>query len=227
MSTTSICFDGNAEIPNLPEHSPFPCNVLARSRMLHTARCLAVTQNAAIANSEERERGLALYRQGKFNEASKVFRKAVDKNRADCEGWYHLGVALLQQPKEIKNASRAFETALKLKPNFAAAHAGLSYTLLARNKSSEAIREANAALSIDPRIVDAHYVIGVAHLRAGAKEEAVQRAETLISLDPRFAPAYLLKSQALTIFFEDAMVLPKPGNHLKFAKLAIGKQLRR
>ena len=166
-------------------------------------------QSATVANLDERERGLAFYKQGKFADAAKAFRKAVDQNKSDHEGWYHLGVALLQHPKEIKNASKAFETALKLKPNFAAAHAGLSYALLARNKSSEAIREASAALSIDPGIVDAHYVIGVAHLRAGAKEAALQEAEAVIRLDPRFAPAYLLKSQALTSFLGDVMVLPK------------------
>lgn len=170
----------------------------------------AATQSAAIATPEERNHGLALYKQGKFADAAKVFRKAVDKNKSDDEGWYYLGLALLQQPKETKNASKAFETAIKLRPNFAAAHAGLSYSLLARNKSSEAIREANLALSIDPKTVDAHYVIGVAHLRAGAKEAALQEAETVIKLNPQGAAAYLLKSQALTSFFGDAMVITKP-----------------
>lgn len=170
----------------------------------------AVAQSAATANADERAHGLALYKQGKFADAAKVFRKAVDKNKSDDEGWYYLGLALLQQPKETKNASKAFETAIKLRPNFAAAHAGLSYSLLARNKSSEAIREANLALSIDPKTVDAHYVIGVAHLRAGAKEAALQEAETVIKLNPQGAAAYLLKSQALTSFFGDAMVITKP-----------------
>jgi tetratricopeptide (TPR) repeat protein len=169
----------------------------------------AVTQGAAMPSSEERERGIVLYKQGKFADAAKVFRTAVEKNKSDAEGWYYLGLALMQQPKEIKNASKAFETGLKLRPNFAAAHAGLSYALLLRNKSSEAIREAKVALSIDASTVDAHYVIGVVRLRAGAKEEALQKAETIIKLNPQGAAAYLLKSQALTSFFGDAMVLNK------------------
>jgi tetratricopeptide (TPR) repeat protein len=169
----------------------------------------AITQTAATPGAEERNRGLALYKQGNFADAAKVFRKAVEKNKPDHEGWYYLGLALLQQSKELKNATKAFETATRLSPNFAAAHAGLSYAFLLRNKSSDAIREANLALSIDPNIVDAHYVIGVAHLRAGAKELALQEAETVIKLNPQGAAAYLLKSQALTSFFGDAMVLTK------------------
>lgn len=169
----------------------------------------AITQNPIIADAAETESGLELYQQGKFADAAKVFRKMVGKNKSDHQGWFYLGMALLQQPKEVKNASRAFETALKLKPDFAAAHGGLSYALMVRNKSSEAIREANVALSIDPKVIDAHYVLGIAHLRAGAKEAALQEAEAVIKLNPRLAAAYLLKSQALTSFLGDAMIMPK------------------
>ncbi len=166
----------------------------------------AVTQSAAIANAEERDHGLVLNKQGKFAEAAKVFRKAVERNKSDGEAWYYLGLAFLQQPQETKNASKAFETALKLKPNFAAAHGALSYALMIRNKSSEAIREANLALSMDPQTIEAHYVLGVVHLRAGAKEAALQEAEIVIKLAPQLAAAYLLKSQAITSFLGDALV---------------------
>lgn len=141
-----------------------------------------------VANAEERQRGIELYRQEKFAEAAKLLRKALKKSYSDDEGWHYLGLALLRQPKELKEASKAFEIALKLRPNFAAAHAGLSYSLLRRNKLSDAIREAQAALRIDPNTADAHYVIGVARLRAGAQEDALQQAEAAIKLNPQFAP---------------------------------------
>lgn len=158
-----------------------------------------------VANAEERQRGIELYRQEKFAEAAKLLRKALKKNHSDDEAWYYLGLALLHQPKEVKEASKALETALKLRPNFAAAHAGLSYSLLLRNKPSEAIREAQAALSIEPGFVDAHYVIGVARLRTGHREEALQQAEAAIKLNPQFALGYLLKSQALASFLGDVL----------------------
>jgi tetratricopeptide (TPR) repeat protein len=148
-------------------------------------------------NNEERQRGIELYNQQKYVAASDILKKAVEHNKKDDEGWSYLGLALLHQPKRIKEASKAFETALKLRPNSGIAHVGLGYSFLIRNKSSDAVREAQAALSIEPNIVDAHYIIGVARLRAGAQEEALQQAETAIKMDANFASAYLLKSQAL------------------------------
>lgn len=168
---------------------------------LSPLHAVAVMQGTAIASAEERERGIALYQQGEFADAAKVFRKALSKNKSDHEGWYYLGMTLLQQqPKEVKNAAKAFETAVKLRPGFAAAHLGLGYVFLLQNKPSDAIREASAALNIDPNLRDAHYFLGVQRLRAGANEEALKHAEAIIKLDPKFASAYLLKSQALTGF---------------------------
>jgi tetratricopeptide (TPR) repeat protein len=120
----------------------------------------------------------------------------------DAEGWYQLGLALMQvqQSKEVNDASKAFETALKLRPNFAVAHVGLGHVFLLRNKASDAISEAENALRIDPKIPDAYYVLGAAQLRASAGAEALKNAETIIKLNPQFPLAYLLKSQALLSF---------------------------
>lgn len=154
-------------------------------------------QSASIPGAEERERGIDLYRKARFIEAGQVLKKAVDKNKADEQSWYYLGLALLQNPKEIKNASKAFETSIKLRPDFAAAHAGLSYAFVARGKFPEALREAQATIRIDPGIANAHYIIGVVQLNAGAIEEALTAARTALRLNPNLAAAYLLQSEAL------------------------------
>ncbi len=157
-------------------------------------RAFAVTQ---ITPVPERERGIELLSQRKFKDASKIFRKAVEKNKTDPEGWYYLGMALLEQENETKNASKAFETALKLRPDFTAARTGLSYAFLLRNKLFEAMREAHAVLIGHPGIAEAHYIIGVVRLRSGAQDEALKEAGEAIRLNPQMAGAYLLKSQAL------------------------------
>ena len=122
---------------------------------------------------------------------------SVKKNATDELAWHYLGLALAQQPKELKNASKAFETAIKLRPDFAAAHASLSYVLLLRNKSSEALREAQSALAIQPGMAIAHHVVSVVRLNAGAFEEALTAAKEAIRLNPNLAVAYLVKSEAL------------------------------
>jgi len=153
-----------------------------------------------------RVRGIELYHQKKYSEAADVLKQAITKDKADADAWYYFGLALIADPKGLKDASKAFETAVKLRPNFAAAHTGLAYALMLRNKMDGAAREARAALEIDSAIGEPYYVLGVTRLRAGAREEALNNAEAAIKLQPSVAAAYLLKSQALVSFLGDALV---------------------
>ena len=153
-----------------------------------------------------RVRGIELYHQKNFSEAADVLKQAITKDKTDADAWYYYGLALIADPKGLKDASKAFETAVKLRPKFAAAHTGLAYALMLRNKMDGAAGEASAALEIDSTIGDAYYVLGVTRLRAGAREEALKNAEAAIKLQPNVAAAYLLKSQALVSFLGDALV---------------------
>lgn len=157
---------------------------------------------------EQRSRGIELYRQGKFVEAIKALQGAVKENKTDYEAWYYLGLAFFQQPKKIKDAVKAFETAIELRPQFAAAHTALAYASLRRNKSSEAVRQARAALSIDPNLSEPHYIIGVVHNKAGDPEEALNEAREAIRLNPNFSAAHLLKSQTLISAYANKAVGP-------------------
>jgi len=150
-----------------------------------------------LPNAENRLRGIELYRQGKFVEAIKSLQGAVKENKTDHEAWYYLGLAFFQQPKKLKDAVKAFETAISLHPQFAAAHIALSYASLRQNRFSEAVRESRAALSIDPKLPEPHYIIGLVHLKAGDPEEALNEAKETIRLNPNFSAAYVLKSMAL------------------------------
>ena len=149
------------------------------------------------AQANNRSRGIELYREKKFIEAAKLLRSVVKEDKTDHEAWYYLGLVLLPQPGKTKDAAKAFETALKLQPQFASAHTGLAYTALQLNRTSEAVRESRAALHLDPTLAEPHYVIGVVHIRASDPEEALSEANEAIRLNAEFAPAYLLKSQAL------------------------------
>lgn len=172
--------------------------LLFTPRAYSTSAPGAVVQTTPETNAGERKRGIELYRQQKVLEASRLLQKAVKENKADDEAWYYLGLALLHQPKKAKDAAKAFETAIKLRPGFAPTHLGLAYALLLRNKSTDAIREAQAALSIDRSLADAHYIIGVVRLASNEPEAALAEAREANRLNPKFPSAYLLKSQALS-----------------------------
>src|SRR5258705_3864286 len=166
----------------------------------------AFAQTGPADSSNLRLRGIDLYHQKNYNAAADVLKQAITQDKADADAWYYLGLALITDPKSWKESSKAFETAVKLRPNFAAAHTGFAYALMLRNKTDGAAREARAALELDSTIADAYYVLGVTRLRAGAREEALQNAEAAIKLQPNVAAAYLLKSQALVSFLGDVLV---------------------
>jgi tetratricopeptide (TPR) repeat protein len=170
---------------------------------------LAIFGFAQNPTSDELRRGIDLYKHRDYVAASETLKKVVERNKQDAEGWSYLGLSFLHQPKRIKEASKAFEQLLKLRPDSSTAHVGLAYSLLLRNKSPEAVREAGIALTADPNIAEAHYIIGVARLRAGDRQEALQEAENTIKLNSNFAEAYLLKSQALAYFFAPDVVLAR------------------
>src|SRR5688572_11121751 len=138
-----------------------------------TASMLQTSSSTASAN---RQRAIKLYQEGKSGEARDLLLDILQKDKADYLAWYYLGFALIQQEKP-KDASRAFESALKLRPHFAVAHSGLGYSLLFRNRFSEAIRAAEAGLKLEPNLADANYVIGVAHLRSDDQDKALRYAE--------------------------------------------------
>ncbi|MGI8917186.1 MAG: TonB family protein [Pyrinomonadaceae bacterium] len=156
-----------------------------------------LAQTSSAPGAVERQRGIELYRQNNFSAATQLLKNAVKKNDSDDEAWYYLGLALTHQLKELKSATKAFEKAIKLKPNSAAAHTGLSYVLLRRNKFSEALREAQTALKIEPGVANAHYIVGVVRLSELAFDDALSAANEAIRLNPKLAAAYLLKSESL------------------------------
>jgi TonB family protein len=166
---------------------------------------LAIVSSAQTDTAKQRLHGIELYNEKKYNEAAGLLKKAVKSNKADADAWYYLGLSLLQNPKALKDASKAFETATKLRPNSADMHIAFAYALLRRNKTDDAGREARAALHIQPS-GEAYYLLGAYFLRTGARDEAVRNAEMAIRLQPLYGPAYLLKSQALASFFGDVLI---------------------
>lgn len=177
--------------------------VIAAVLCLSTISAFAQTPPAT---ASARLRGIDLYQQKKYSEAADVLKQAIGKDKSDADAWYYLGLALITDPRSLKDASKSFETSVKLRPDFAGAHSGLAYALLLRDKTADAAREARKALAIDATIGDAYYILGVTRLRAGSREEALQNAETAIKLQPDVAQPYLLKSQALVNFMGEAVI---------------------
>ncbi|HKP47572.1 MAG TPA: tetratricopeptide repeat protein, partial [Pyrinomonadaceae bacterium] len=164
--------------------------------------CLGQTTDA----SPEFSSGVQLYQAHNYHDAVKQLKKAVKKSKDNADAWYYLGLALLKDPKSLKDGSKALETANALHLNWAPGLTAFAYALLLRNNLEDAKRKAEEALRLDDKNVEALYVVGVVHVRKGERDAGLKAAQAAIDLDPQFAPAHLLKSQALVTFSRDVLI---------------------
>jgi tetratricopeptide (TPR) repeat protein len=73
----------------------------------------AMAQQPAGGPSEDRDRGIQLYKQGDFPGAVKALRSATNKGKTDLSAWHWLGLALERQGKS-GDARKAHEKAARL-----------------------------------------------------------------------------------------------------------------
>ena len=156
----------------------------------------------AFAQQSERDKGIALYKQGDHAGAVRILQTAARQKatKTDGEVWNYLGLAQLNQNK-IKEARKALEKAVKLDPQSSAFHSNLAYVYLLERKTDKAQSEIENALRIDPQNAYAYYIRGTAYLWEEKYETAIADADKAISVDAQFAAPYVLKSDGLLYGF--------------------------
>jgi tetratricopeptide (TPR) repeat protein len=153
----------------------------------------------------EKERGIELYRKGKFSEAVEALNTAVKTQKGDSDAWYYLGLSLLDAGK-IKDARKAFEKTLRLSPNFAPGYSAMAYSCLLDNDTKGAARNAEKSLALDPKNFEAHAIAGWVRLRESAAEDALAAAERALKIKSDYPDALILKTKALISMFAQAQI---------------------
>ncbi len=116
--------------------------------------------------------------------------------------WYQRGLWLMHQ--STKNSSvealRHVQTAARLSPDFAPAHAAWAYVLIqdvihgyttaAAETLDQAHRRAEAAVALDDRDAMAHMVLGRTNLLQCKHADSIAELETAIDLNPSYVDAY-------------------------------------
>lgn len=162
----------------------------------------AQQSNAAALASDEREKAIKLYTAGETKKAVEALRAVVKKRKDDADAWYYLGLAL-NRNADAKNARKAFETSIKLRPDFANAHAALAYTLILFYKFRDAEREAQRALALDTQNYEALYIVGLLNLQRGSNAVALNEANAALKIKADYSPGLLLKASALIGVYGD------------------------
>ncbi|HEV2864794.1 MAG TPA: TonB family protein [Pyrinomonadaceae bacterium] len=160
------------------------------------ALCAQAVAFAAQA-SGERGRAAEMMKSGDYAGAVGVLRQVVkNEGKQDAEAWFALGAAYtgLDEPDE---ARKAFEKSVKLRDDYAPAHAGLAVAYLNSGRLYDAEHEARRSLGLDPKQAEGNYVLGVVALRRDRFAEALERAEFALRDDPDHPRGLLLKANAL------------------------------
>jgi TonB family protein len=174
---------------------------MIRPRLACAAAALALALSLAPAAApaqvaDDFERGKLLLANGDADGAAPLLKRAAERRKKDADAWYSYGLALGRTGKR-QDSRKAFERAVKLRPEWATARAGLAYTLLLLNKTKDADREAKRAVSLDPKSADAHFVVANVRYLYDDFSGAASEAETALSLEPEFPAAAFLHGDAL------------------------------
>lgn len=183
---------------------------------------LVLTFNVFAFGQTDREKGIELYKKGRFTEAA-VFLERASKQKEyknDAEVWNYIGLSYVNQNK-AKNGRKAFEKAVKYAPQNSRYRTNLAYAHLLTRNAKKAQSEIQKAIQLDPKNHTAYYIRGAAHFREGKNEPAAADAERALALDPKFTAAYILQADALLGSFGDKWAESEdPGANLALLERA-------
>jgi len=160
----------------------------------------------------------------------------------DAWDTYHLASSLVYQYTKEGNreAQRLFRKVIEADPSFAAAHAGLAYTIFlsmiyfgAEMEDAlvdEALKSAQRAVALDDKDANSYFILGRIHLIRREYDQSISDLRTAIDLNPCMATAYCGLADSLSYsgrmaeaipHFEEAIKL-SPHDPRKWAFLTYG-----
>lgn len=158
---------------------------------------LAVVVGAAVAAAgwyrsslvaDAKDRGFALFDEGKYREALEPLSYYVSRKRNDPEGLVRLGIArssvFIENNRHLVSSVAFLESALKLSPGNREALRALMPIYRQLGYRTELVRVADALLAIDPRDALALESRLAARIEQGAWNDAARDAEMLVEVEP-------------------------------------------
>ena len=118
---------------------------------------------------------------------------------------------------EYSEAIDEFKQAIKLKPNYAAAHYHLANAYFGLRRYDEALDSYKKAVKIKPSYIDAHYSLGVLATMLSEYDDAIKALKKVIKLDPKHSRAFFSLGNAYSELedYEEAVTYYKKAVQLK------------
>ena len=132
---------------------------------------------------------ITLYSNGKFNEAINRI-KELNETYPNVPLLFNILGACYKAIGNLEGAKQMFETATKIKPNYAEAYFNLALVNQQLSFINDATDAYLKAIEINPQYPDAHNNIGILYLNSKSFDLAIDHFEFAISLKSDFSEAY-------------------------------------
>lgn len=146
----------------------------------------AVLRRAAAVRdaAAEYNLGLALDRQGRWDEARQHYEQALAIDRFHARAMNNVAVGL-DQRGQSGAAMPLFERAIQVSPEAAEFHLNYGTALLQQQRLDDAERAIRAGLALDPRSANGHSNLGIVLANRGQLAPALDEFRQALALDPR------------------------------------------
>ena len=131
--------------------------------------------------------------QGRYDEAVREYRKAIEKAPSTINLHYRLGRALLMRshgPEALRDALAEFRAELRLNPNDAVAEFQIGQILQTLGQPSQALPHFERAVELDGEFPEALVALGKEHARLERFDTAIQLLERALEQHPQSEPAH-------------------------------------
>ncbi len=136
------------------------------------------------------EQGNKLYEEGKYNDAIKVYQKAVELNSNSAPLYNALGLAFDKVSSDLSQISWYFKVATDMEPDYLDAYQNLGQVYYRFEKFDKAQKSLLKALALNPNLVSAQYTLAWSYLRNNQPTDAVHYFKETLKVSNKLPQAY-------------------------------------
>ena len=155
------------------------------------------TQATSLLDIEKNlQKGVQLHRQGKLEEAQKIYNQILSIDPFHAQAWHLSGVVALQCDEPALSIERVAK-AISLNPHDASMYYNQAMALERLQLKEEAIASYDKAIAIQPNDVKTYINRGAILKAIGKIDEAISSYDSAIAIKPDSAEAYSNRGNAL------------------------------
>ncbi len=132
-----------------------------------------------------------------YPKAKAAAKKALELDETLAEAHTTLAMAIWLYDFDSSQATREFQRAIELNPNYASAHHWFSLGLASLGRFDDAIAEGKRAVELDPLSLVINADLGADYYLARRYDEAIAQQRKTLEMDPGFYYAHFILGEAL------------------------------